>query len=131
MKRNIYNNPSGKPYCCHVDCNEDATKEIRYSNELEDYTHSCDRHIKLLTTEIENPIISFINAPTYINGVPVKIGDKVEYKDMPFYAYGNDMKISGEAIVVFKESDFYLEVMKDSAYTTFDPLKVKLLETTA
>lgn len=45
MKRNIYNNPSGKPYCCHADCNKDATKEIRYSNDLEDYTHSCNEHL--------------------------------------------------------------------------------------
>lgn len=48
MKRNINNNPTGRPYCCQIDCNNDATLEIRFSNELEDYTHSCDYH----TTEL-------------------------------------------------------------------------------
>lgn len=44
-KRSINNNPTGKPFCCDINCNNDATWEIRFSNELEDYTQSCDCHL--------------------------------------------------------------------------------------
>lgn len=48
-ERNFYDNPSGKPYCCFEGCNKDATKDIRFSNELEDYTHSCEDHVQVLS----------------------------------------------------------------------------------
>ncbi len=49
MTRTINNNPSSKPYCCHINCNKDATSEIIFSNQFEDYTHSCDIHLSELS----------------------------------------------------------------------------------
>lgn len=45
MGRNIYNNPTGEAFCCFNDCNEDAIWEVRFGKDLEDYTHSCSKHI--------------------------------------------------------------------------------------
>lgn len=44
-KRDITNNPTELPFCCNEECNNDAVWEIRFSNQLEDYTHSCECHL--------------------------------------------------------------------------------------
>jgi Predicted transcriptional regulators len=43
--RSINNNPTGKPFCCHNECNKDAAWEIRFSSGLEDYIQCCDDHL--------------------------------------------------------------------------------------
>jgi predicted heme/steroid binding protein len=55
--RGLYNNPTGKPYCCSDGCGEDATHLIIYGSGLEDQTHSCAKHIaELLVNDFENTV---------------------------------------------------------------------------
>jgi len=47
-KRNLYNNPTGKPYCCQIECNKDAEYTIVYEgDEFYGYssTQVCKEHI--------------------------------------------------------------------------------------
>lgn len=45
--RNIYNNPSGKSFCCHIPCGADATWFVEQvgGSPYDDYTESCDEHL--------------------------------------------------------------------------------------
>lgn len=46
-ERNHLNNPTGKPYCCHLGCGKDATWDV-YGDppaSPEDNTHACDDHL--------------------------------------------------------------------------------------
>lgn len=59
-ERNITNNPTNKPFCCKVGCNNDAIVNIIYGSGIEDNTQSCAIHIAELsgvdsfsTSEIE------------------------------------------------------------------------------
>lgn len=46
-----------KPFCCQIDCKEDAVVEIRHGQRADDYTHSCLGHIgEMLTDEYQHTI---------------------------------------------------------------------------
>lgn len=46
-----------KLHCCFEGCDADADVEIRHGPKIEDYTHSCSRHIgDLLTDEHQHTI---------------------------------------------------------------------------
>lgn len=34
-----------KRHCCEIGCQNEATKTIRYSDQIEDYSEFCDDHI--------------------------------------------------------------------------------------
>jgi len=60
-KRSINNNPSGRNFCCEPNCDNDATFEIRFSNSLEDYTHSCNSHLSDLIAGSNEVTLTTLN----------------------------------------------------------------------
>ena len=63
MDRNINNNPSGKPFCCVIGCNEDATLNIQ---NLTDFpTQSCGAHV-----------LEFLETGGYVSPIDAPIAER-------------------------------------------------------
>lgn len=52
MDRTNENNPTGKPFCCKIGCENDATWQIWYGKTTDDFTESCNDHIGELASDV-------------------------------------------------------------------------------
>ena len=67
-QRTIDNNPTGKPFCCFIGCNNDATLNITFAPyDGDSNTQSCHRHVMELSEGNEGVIVEPVEQ--YIDSV--------------------------------------------------------------